>query len=98
MRQQRNGGPREQEVVAVGTIPRAAMPAVEPPACGERANDVFVGAPGEDLRNLLDFRTGAVCNPLRDFDVCPGWPYPKQRHRSPCRSRIKSAPPTPSQG
>jgi hypothetical protein len=83
MRQQRNGDRREQDVVAVGAILRASMPAVEPPACGERANDMLVGAPGEDLRNLLDFRTGAVRNPLRDFDVGPGWPYAKQRHRPP---------------
>src|SRR5207249_9003004 len=50
-------------------------------------NDMLVGAPGHDLRNLFDFRTGAVRNPLRDFDVGPGWPYPKQRHRPPLSIR-----------
>src|SRR5207237_3870171 len=77
MRQQRNGDRREQDVVAVDTTARVSMPAVEPPACGERANDMLVGAPGEDPRNLFDFRTGVVRNPFRNFDVCPGWPYPK---------------------
>src|SRR5215212_3859857 len=82
MRQQRNGDRREQDMVAVGAMARALMPAVEPPACGERANEMLVGGPGEDLGNLFDFRTGVVRNLFRDFDVRPGRSYPKQRHRS----------------
>src|SRR5215212_11781321 len=58
MRQQRNGDRREQDMVAVGAMARASMPAVEPPAGSERANDMLVGAPGNDLGNLFDFWIG----------------------------------------
>src|SRR5947207_8001569 len=94
MRQKRNDDSGEQDMVAVGAMARAAMPGVEPPARGERAKDMFVGTPGEDLRNLFDFRTGMIRNPLRDFDVGPGWPYPKRRHRRPLARPDKNSPAT----
>src|SRR3954465_15775109 len=84
-------------MVAVGAMARASMPAVEPPACGERAHDMFVGAPGEGLGNPFDFRTGTIRNLLGDFDVGPGGPYPKQCQRQPSRDK-KAAPPTPFMG
>src|SRR4029453_8038177 len=83
MRQKRRGDRRQQDMVAVCAMARASMPAVEPPAGGERANHMLVGAPGKDLGNLFDLRTGVIRNPLRDYDVGPGRPYPKQRHRPP---------------
>jgi hypothetical protein len=83
MRQKRHGDRREQDMVAVGAMARASMSAIEPPACGERANDMLVGAPGEGAGNSFDVRIGVVRNPFRDVDVGPGWSYPKQRHRPP---------------
>jgi len=98
MRQQRNRDRREQDMVAVDTILRVSMPAVEPPAGGERANDMLVGAPGEDLRNLFDFRTGA--GRIR-FAISMSAPVGRIRNSAivrPCRNRIKRTPPTPSKG
>jgi hypothetical protein len=47
-------------MITVGAVLRAATATVQPPRRGERADDMFVGAPGQYLRELFDLRGGVI--------------------------------------
>src|SRR5260370_20668921 len=74
-----NGG--EHHVVAVATRVRALVSSIEPPACGQRAQQMLVRAPGEDFGGFFSLRAGMRRNRIRDFNVGLGRAYPIKRHR-----------------
>lgn len=61
MRQQRSGDRCEQDMITVGAVLRAATATVQPPRRGERADDMFVGAPGQYLSRAV--RPADRCDP-----------------------------------
>jgi hypothetical protein len=66
----RNGG--EQKVVAVAAMARGSVAAIDPTVRGERAQQMFVRAPGQDFGGFFCFRAGMCRNRIRDFNVGPG--------------------------
>src|SRR5258708_26542390 len=74
-----NGG--EHHVVAVATRVRALVSSIEPPAGGQRAEQMLGRAPGEDFGGFFSLRAGMRGNRIRDFNVGLGRAYPIKRHR-----------------
>src|SRR6267142_6737265 len=74
---------RQQDMAAVSPGLHASVSAAEPPTSGQRAKNMLVGSPTQDLGSRLDVGVGVSRNRIRNFDVGLGWSNPEKRHRSP---------------